>query len=192
MPRPRAFDEGEVLDQAMDVFWREGYDGASMAHLTKAMGLNSPSIYVAFGSKRGLFDAVLQRYDERRAGFKDSMLAGKTAREVAERMLYGAVKWLTTPSEPRGCLLIQTGLAVGGDGSDIPETLARRRQRLEKVLTARFEQAKVDGDLPANADTSALARYVQTIFSGLAVQAAAGARAKQLDEVVTMAMMAWP
>jgi AcrR family transcriptional regulator len=192
MPRPRAFDEGQVLDQAMDVFWRQGYDGASMADLTRAMGLNSPSIYAAFASKRGLFDAVLRRYDERRARFKDRMLSGKTAREVAERMLHGAVKWLTAPDEPRGCLLIQTGLAVGGDGSDIPDVLARRRQRLEKVLAERFEQAKVDGDLGPDANPAALARYVQAIFSGLAVQAAAGARARELDQIVDTAMMGWP
>lgn len=192
MPRPRAFDEEQVLDLAMDVFWRQGYDGASMADLTRAMGLNSPSIYAAFGSKRGLFAAVLLRYDVRRNDFKDWMLSGKTARDVAERMLHGAVKWLTAPDEPRGCLLIQAGLAASGEGADIPDLLAHRRQRLEKVLAARFEQAKVDADLAADVNSVGLARYVQTIFSGLAVQAAAGARAKELDEIVDIAMMGWP
>jgi AcrR family transcriptional regulator len=192
MPRPRAFDEGQVLDQAMDVFWRQGYDGASMADLTRAMGLNSPSIYAAFGNKRGLFEAVLARYDERRIDYAQQMISGKTARDVAERMLYGAVEWLTMPGEPRGCLLIQTGLAVGGDGADIPEVLARRRQRLEKRLAERFEQAKIDGDLAMDSDCKALARYLQTVFSGLAVQAAAGMHATKLDEVVATAMMGWP
>jgi AcrR family transcriptional regulator len=192
MPRPRAFDEGQVLDQAMDVFWRQGYDGASMADLTKAMGLNSPSIYAAFGNKRGLFEAVLARYDERRIDYAQQMISGKTACDVAERMLYGAVEWLTMPGEPRGCLLIQTGLAVGGDGADIPDVLARRRQRLEKRLAERFEQAKIDGDLATDSDCKALARYLQTVFSGLAVQAAAGMHATKLDEVVATAMMGWP
>jgi AcrR family transcriptional regulator len=192
MARPRAFDETQVLDRAMDVFWRQGYDGASMGDLTRAMGINSPSIYVAFGSKRGLFDAVLHRYDERRAVHKGRMLCGETAREIADLMLRGAVRWLTTPDEPRGCLLIQAGLAASGDGADIPDLLARRRQRLEHVLTKRFEQAKEDGDLEPEEDARALARYVQAIFSGLAVQAAAGASASDLNDVVARAMVGWP
>src|ERR1700733_7526017 len=103
MARPRVFEEAEVLDRAMEVFWRHGYEGASMAELTKAMGLNSPSIYAAFGSKRGLFDAVLNRYRERRAAHKEYVLAAATAREVAERFLFGGIEWLVGPTEPRGC-----------------------------------------------------------------------------------------
>src|ERR1700761_2011508 len=100
MARPRVFEEAEVLDRAMEVFWRLGYEGASMAELTKAMGLNSPSIYAAFGSKRGLFDAVLSRYRERRTAHREYLLAGATAREVAERMLFGSIEWLVDPKEP--------------------------------------------------------------------------------------------
>lgn len=192
MARPRAFDEDEILDLAMNVFWRCGYEGASMAELTKAMGVNAPSIYGAFGSKRGLFDAVLDRYQRRRESHRDWMLAGATAREVAERMLFGAVKWLTAPNEPRGCLFIQAGLAVSPDNDDIPRELAKRRKRVEQVLKKRFERAKVDGDLPPDADTSALARYVHAIFSGICVLAAAGASAPELDETVQRAMSGWP
>ncbi|ALM82196.1 hypothetical protein ASB57_03780 [Bordetella sp. N] len=176
----------------MEVFWLHGYNGTAMSDLTEAMGINSPSIYSAFGSKRGLFDAVLDRYDQRRADFKEHFLTGKTARDVVEMLLRGTVQWLTSSNEPRGCLLVQAGLATGGDGQDIPALLARRRKRLEHLLTARFDQAKVDGDLGVNEDSSALARYVQTIFSGLAVQAAAGASAAELDDVVTRIMPTWP
>ena len=192
MARARTFDEAQVLDRAMEIFWLQGYNGTSMNDLTKAMGINSPSIYSAFGSKRGLFDAVLHRYDERRASFKEHFLTGKTARDVVEMLLRGTVQWLTAPNEPRGCLLVQAGLAAGDDGQDIPALLARRRQRLEHLLTKRFDQAKVDGDLAVSENSGALARYVQTIFSGLAVQAAAGAAAAELDDVVARIMPTWP
>ncbi len=176
----------------MDVFWCCGYDGASMAELTKAMDVNAPSIYAVFGNKRGLFDAVLNRYRQRRAAHKRWMLAGATAREVAERMLFGAVEWLTDPTEPRGCLLIQAGLSAGPDNDDIPQELARRRKALELVLRKRFEQAKIEGDLPPDADSGALARYVHAIFSGIGVLAAAGASANELNETVERALLAWP
>ena len=59
--RPRAFDACTALDDAMEVFWRQGYDGASIADLTAAMGISAPSLYAAFGNKEGLFRAVLER-----------------------------------------------------------------------------------------------------------------------------------
>jgi AcrR family transcriptional regulator len=192
MARPREFDEEVVLDRAMEVFWRRGYDGASMAELTRTMGINSPSVYVAYGSKRGLFEKVLDRYQERRARQKEWMLEGKTAREVAERMLVGAAQWLTTPEEPRGCLLIQCGLSAGEGNGDIPQALATRRRRVEITLSERFEQAKNEGELAADTDAAALARYIQNVFSGMGIQAAAGASREELEDIVRRAMMGWP
>ena len=80
--RPRGFCVEETLDRAMTVFWRHGYEGASMSDLTAAMGINSPSLYACFGSKEGLFRAVLERYDERRKSFMESVLAAPTAAKV--------------------------------------------------------------------------------------------------------------
>src|SRR5260221_9815304 len=123
MARPRAFDEGDVLDRATDVFWRLGYDGASMTELTKAMGINSPSVYAAFGSKRGLFEAVLDRYQGRRAKHRAWTLEGETAREVAERMLFGSVDWLMEPDVPPGSLPIQVARSIGQGIPDVPQDL---------------------------------------------------------------------
>ena len=192
MARPRAFDEAEVLDRATDVFWRLGYEGASMAELTKAMQLNSPSVYAAFGSKRGLFDAVLERYRERRAGHGRWALSGATAREVAGRMLLGAVDWLTDPREPAGCLLVQAGLTAGVGSPDIPAELAQRRGGIEVALRDRFERSRRDGDLPPDADPDTLARYIQTVFMGLCVQAAAGTPGNELRAVAECALAGWP
>src|ERR1700676_4718951 len=81
--RPRTFCTEKALDCAMQVFWRKGYEGASMVDLTTAMGINSPSLYAAYGSKEGLFRAVLERYEARRDKFMEEVFAAPTAREVA-------------------------------------------------------------------------------------------------------------
>lgn len=88
MGRPRSFDTDKALDDAMEVFWRHGYDGASLAMLTKAMGIKPPSLYAAFGSKEGLLKAALDRYAQRRSEHMRYVLAGPTARDVAERFLF--------------------------------------------------------------------------------------------------------
>ena len=82
--RPREFDVEKALDRALEVFWRKGYEGASLPDLTRAMGINRPSLYAAFGSKEGLFRRALDRYAEGPAGYVAGALAEPTARAVAE------------------------------------------------------------------------------------------------------------
>ena len=69
MGRPREFDVEQALDQALEVFWRNGYEGASISELTQAMGISPPSLYAAFGNKEGLFRKTLDRYIAKRTNF---------------------------------------------------------------------------------------------------------------------------
>ena len=192
MARPRDFDESKVLDRAMYVFWRHGYEGTSMAELTKAMRLNSPSIYAAFGSKRGLFKAVLNRYRQRRAANRDYVMAGGTAREVAERMLFDTIEWLTDPAEPLGCLLVQSGLSTGVKNRDIPRALIVQRSGIREALTERFMRAQAEGNLAPSADPLALARYLHMVALGLAIQAQDGMSKNELKESAERALIGWP
>jgi AcrR family transcriptional regulator len=190
--RPRSFDLGQALEQAMRVFWRMGYEGASLAELTKAMGISPPSLYAAFGSKEGLFKAVLDHYAARREHCLAEVVAAPTAREAAERLLFGLVDLATDPDEPPGCLLLQGGLSCGVMAPGIPQELARRRAELERALTTRFAAALEAGDLPASADPAALARYLSALCNGIAVQAAAGAGRDELRQTAALALKAWP
>lgn len=190
--RPRAFCVEETLDRAMTVFWRHGYEGASMSDLTAAMGINSPSLYACFGSKEGLFRAVLERYDERRKSFMESVLAAPTAAEAAKTYLHGVADFAidTSGKNPPGCLLLQSGLSCGD--SDIPDEMARHRAEKEAALCDRFTRARKEGDLPKAADPAALARYLMAVSNGICVQASSGASADDLHEVASMALMSWP
>src|SRR5438046_5943942 len=111
--RPRAFDADEALDQALTVFWRKGYEGASLPDLTRAMGINRPSLYAAFGNKEALFRKVLDRYAEGSAACVREALAEPTARSVVEQLLTSAAELFTDPRNPRGCLAVQGALACG-------------------------------------------------------------------------------
>src|ERR1700742_3435594 len=110
--RPRSFCTEKALDSAMQVFWRKGYEGASMVDLTEAIGINAPSLYAAFGSKEGLFRAVLERYDARRAGFMDRVLSAPDAVGVARNYLEGIAEFAADTNggmNPPGCLLVHNG-----------------------------------------------------------------------------------
>ena len=190
--RPRSFCKDMALDKAMNVFWRHGYEGASMSMLTEAMGINSPSLYACFSSKEGLFKAVLERYDQRRVQFMQECLDQPTPQEVAAFFLYGVVAFTadTGGKTPPGCLMLQGGLSCCEE--EIPNVLARHRAEKEAMLCARFEQAKKTGELAKDADAPALARYLGVMANGICVQAAAGATVEQLREVAAIALQGFP
>jgi AcrR family transcriptional regulator len=190
--RPREFDMEEALDAALKVFWRKGYEGASLSDLTEAMGINRPSLYAAFGDKEALFQKVLCRYVEGPAGYMLEALEEPAARRVAEGLLNRAVDLVTDPRNPRGCLLVQGALVCGDTAASVRQELAARRTAAEAKIRARFERAKADGDLSADADPADVARYIVTVMRGIAVQAAGGSSRSELRRVVEMALKAWP
>jgi AcrR family transcriptional regulator len=179
----------DALDRAMDVFWRKGYEAASLSDLTHAMGVNAPSLYACFESKEGLFRAVLDRYEQNGKDFLKTVLEASTARGSAEAFLNGVAMRVSDPDTP-GCLLLQSGLA--GEDQRIPNELARHRAEKERALRQRFERARREGDLPATADPAALARYLMAVANGMAVQASAGAKRKDVQSIAAIALQSWP
>jgi AcrR family transcriptional regulator len=181
-----------VLEAALKVFWRKGYEGASLSDLTEAMGINRPSLYAAFGDKEELFRRVIDRYIEGPASYVRASLEETTARGAAEALLQKAIDLLTDPRNPRGCLLVQGALVCGEAAESIREELAARRTAGEAKIRERFERALQDGDLPADANPADLARYLVTVMRGMAVQAAGGTNRTELHRVAELALRVWP
>ena len=117
--RPRIFDEEQVLDAALGVFWRSGYQGASLAELTDAMGISKPSLYTAFGNKEKLFLTILQRYREQQLNKHAEALAAEPDLKQAMRaFLRSVATMLTAPGLPGGCMVVNS--AVACDISALP------------------------------------------------------------------------
>jgi AcrR family transcriptional regulator len=190
--RPRGFDTDAALDQAMVVFWAQGYEGASLSDLTSAMGISRKSLYAAFGDKEQLFRLALQRYADGPAAYVLQALSAPTAHEVAQIFLAGSARATTRPGSPAGCLGVQGALAVGASGAVARDVLSDWRAHGQVLLRDRFRRAVTEGDLPADADADLIARLVMTVGNGIAVQAAGGATCDQLQRVADAALRHWP
>ena len=190
--RPRKFNVEKALDAALLLFWRHGYEGASLADLTKAMGINTPSLYAAFGNKETLFRKALDRYLQKPASYLPIALREPTARRAAEQLFKGAIDMAMNPRHPDGCLLVQGALATGPSADSVRQELSLKRAAAETAVRRRLEHAVDAGELPADVDAAVLARYLITVIWGLSVQAAGGATRTQLEEVAALAMHAWP
>ncbi|MGN9811381.1 TetR/AcrR family transcriptional regulator [Micromonospora sp. BQ11] len=186
--RPRAFDEQTVLDRATEVFWRHGYEGASLTALTQAMGINRPSLYATFGSKEHLFERVFARYRETQLAKVREALEQPTAYAAIEAFLRASADGLTATDHPLGCLSIQGGLACSPANARISEVLAAGRAANEQAVEQRLSRAAQEGDLPPDVDHRALARFAMALSEGFAVHAAAGASREDLQASVTIAL----
>lgn len=192
MGRPREFDLDQALDQALEVFWRNGYEGASIADLTAAMGINPPSLYAAFGNKAGLFRKALDRYVEQRTKYWHDAFEAPTARGVVEHLLHKSADFLTETCNPPGCLVVRSALSCSEAEDAIQRELAARRTEGEVKLRDRLARSRKDGEMPKGLDPADYARYIMTVMEGMCVRATGGATRKDLHKIADMALLSWP
>lgn len=190
--RPRVFDMDEALDKALKIFWARGYEGASLAELTETLGINKPSLYAAFGNKEELFHKALQRYAAGPVAFVREVTNEPTAYKVAESFLIKATEFLVDPQHPKGCMIVQGALSSSENAEVVRNLLIKYRSSYENLLAERFARAKVEGDLPSDANPKDLAKYLATLHQGMSVQATSGATKEEILEMVKLALNAWP
>ncbi len=192
MGRPREFDFNRALDCALQVFREKGYEGASLSDLTRAMGINRPSLYAAFGDKQALFQKALKRYIEGPASRLLAALEEPAARAAVERALHAAAELQTSPGSPPGCLTVQGAMTCSQTRQPVQQELVDRRKEFQDALRRRLRRARSEGDLPRQSSPADLARYFATIVNGMAVQASSGATRAELHRTIETAMRAWP
>ncbi len=190
--RPREFCVDAALAAALRVFWSKGYEGASMADLTEAMGITKPSLYAAFGNKEALFNKALDLYEREKTDYMRAALDAPTARGVAERLMNGALAMYSCPENPNGCLGVINSVACGAEAECIRDAVVARSATAKRALLDRFARAKVEGDLPADLDPAGLAAFLTAMNQGMAVQAGAGATRAELEKLVETGLKLWP
>lgn len=184
--RPREFDRDSVLERAMRVFWRNGYEGTSLSDLTTAMSINRPSLYSTFGDKEQLFFQALERYL--------ATYGTKGVRQLAEhpniQMAIAAffdcvVEQLTDPQLPSGCLIANSTLECGGNRFEaIGRRLSQCHAETEAALYDRLRLAQTQGQISETEDVRALAQFFTATMLGM------GAIARTNPDPVTIRQLA--
>ncbi len=171
--RPPAFDKNKAIDIALELFWKKGYDGVGVAELGDAIGINPPSLYKAFGSKHGLFEAAVQLYiTEDKGGFLPAALAGATSlKEAVSNLLLQAAKSYTGRNRQRGCLIL-SGTCNSTDSDALATTDTHRRATKIYLSRIFLEYGAKDAD--------SLAEYILIAMTGLSFAARQGVNRKTL------------
>lgn len=189
--RPRQFCPDAALAAALMVFWSRGYEGASMAELTEAMGITKPSLYACFGNKESLFSKALDLYERDKLAYVHTALQAPTAKGVAERFLRGALA-LQTGGDARGCMGVISAVACANFAESVRDDVMARRVSSEHAIVERFARAKAEGDLPDTVTPEALSTYLSAVMQGMSVQASTGVDATHLTQLVETTLALWP
>ncbi|MCK8785633.1 TetR/AcrR family transcriptional regulator [Roseomonas sp. NAR14] len=192
--RPRGFDREAALAAATRLFWRQGYAATSIADLCAAMGIASPSLYAAFGSKEALYEEALRHYVAAYAPrIWSGFAAAPTAREAVEALLLDSARVLPSDrsgKEPGGCMV--TLAAVAGEGCErLGRIVLESRAEGLNLLRDRLARGQEAGEIAAGVDVEAAARLWLAVQQGLSVQARDGAGPAALEAVARAAMRGW-
>lgn len=190
--RPRSFDREQALRRAMELFWRRGYEGTSLSELTEAMGIASPSLYAAFGSKERLFREAVALYEAMEGVATERALRDEpTARAAVAAMLLDNARMYGDATRPAGCMVVLAATNCTADNAPVAEFLAHARRSTELRVRQRIERGMIEGDVPAGIDAPALAAFCCTVLWGLSIEARDGAPAARLGAIADQAMRAW-
>jgi AcrR family transcriptional regulator len=174
--RPRAYDPKQALADARDIFWRQGYAATSLDDLSSATGMNRPSLYAAFGDKRTLYLAAMDRYIAVSEQAMEAALAAALPLQQSLMGVYDLALELYFPpdDDAHGCFLIGTSLAEALNDAEVREKLQQALQSFDRAFERRFARARKEGEIAASAQPRVLAKLASAILHTLALRSRAG------------------
>jgi AcrR family transcriptional regulator len=186
--RPIGFDKDKALEAAMLLFWKRGFEGTSMADLTRAMNLNPSSIYAAFGDKHALFQRAVKRYMDSRAQYATKALKEPTLEKVIRALFDNTVAFLTTPGHPPTCMTLAGAMGCSVDAAPARDLMTEIRKQNQVAMKERLLKARKSGELSKDVNVDDYTRYLSSILAGLSVQAANGSTKAELQRAAQMAL----
>ncbi|MFK8259299.1 TetR/AcrR family transcriptional regulator [Erwinia sp. AnSW2-5] len=192
--RPKTFDREAALDKALELFWRHGYEGTSLADLVEATGAKAPTLYAEFTNKEGMFRAAVDRYTEKFARQSEAALACPESCVASgiENYFRSTAACFTDGKKPGGCFFICTSSTLSADSSEVAEMLRDRHNNQEQHLLAFLQARQAAGELDPRTSVSALAAYLCCLLQGMSVRAREGATHAELDQLIDTLMLQWP
>ncbi|MFB6649434.1 TetR/AcrR family transcriptional regulator [Bacillus toyonensis] len=185
MARTREFDEDQVLDAAMQLFWEKGYEATSLSDLTSRMGIQRPSIYSAFGDKKELFEAALRRYTMSRASdIRNRLQSHSSVKESFSIFFADVVNEEYAGDLSKGCFCINTMVELAPHDERF-EILTREHQMyLAVIFQETIERGIQSGELEVNTDAKPLAQALIVALIGLTVMMKSRPQRSFVDNVI--------
>ena len=191
MARTKEFEPERALESAMDLFWRRGYEATSVQDLLEEMGIGRGSMYGTFGDKRELFLAALDRFEASRVSRADEILTGPSSsiegiRRLFETTIEGLLSYEELITGKRETIAVE----LAPRDAEVAARISRYVRRTEDAFENALVRGRAAGEIPADKDPRALARFLVNTLHGVRVLARAGVDRTVLDDSVRTALEA--
>jgi TetR/AcrR family transcriptional repressor of nem operon len=189
MARTKDFDEDEVLQKAMNLFWHKGYNGTSMQDLVDGLGISRSSMYDTFGDKHTLFMKALENYKKiATAEMKAIVDNAPTAKEAIRKMFEYTVIELLRDDQHKGCFLVNAAVELASHDQEINKMLCENDRQLEKYFHEAIKKGQSTGEISAEKNAHALAQFILNSIKGIRVTSRSGADKKIFQDIIDVTM----
>jgi TetR/AcrR family transcriptional repressor of nem operon len=191
MARKKNFDEVEVLDKAVNLFWEKGYNATSIQDLVDGLGINRASIYDTWGDKHQLYLSALKRYRQNSSSWLlNEIRTEQSALIIIKKFLNLTIQSVINDQDKRGCFIINSSTELSNCDQEVDDLVHENRRTMEKVLTQLIKEGQEDGEITKRHSSEALARYIFSTIGGLKVLGMGQITANELKEVIDVTLSA--
>jgi len=191
MARKKSFDEIEVLQKALHLFWRKGYNATSIQDLVDELGINRASLYDTWGDKHHLYIAALKLYRQSASSrLLDDIRSDMPARQVVESFMFRIVNDVILDKERKGCFLVNATTELANLDAEINQMVEENRKTIVEVLAEIIKEGQDKGEFKSQKSPQALARFIFNSVNGLRVVGKADVPLDEMKEVVEITLSA--
>lgn len=186
--RPIEYDRERALQRAVEVFWRRGYEGASLAELCDATGLSKSTLYAVFGDKRGLFLSSVQAYsDQLLQAFRDQYEQADSSMQFISSVLHGVAAEAGPGGDLKGCLVLNSATEFAQTDPDVAEIVGKTLDSMASVFEKALTRGIQAGDISAQ-PPRATALYLVSTVAGMKTMVKAGRTVQELQRVAKLVL----
>lgn len=185
MARLKEFDENEVLDKAVNLFWTKGYNGTSAQDLVENLGISRSSLYDTFSDKRTLFLKALTRYRTKMGGAAIKLIEEtKNPAQTIKQLFKMVVNESCDPAIPKGCFIINSMVELAPHDQEVAEIVNGNAQDMEDAFFLAIKKGQESGQFSTKNNARGMARLMFNTVSGMRVAARSGMDKKGMDDIV--------
>lgn len=189
MARTKDFDEIEVLEKAIDIFWRKGYTATSMQDLVDGLGISRSSLYDTYGDKHTLYVRALETYQAAGSGRMCSIMSTATSAKDAIRKLISLVIGdVGNPAQRKGCFMVNAEVETAPHDEKVNGMVCQNDLQIEDAFYAAIKKGQANGEIPQNKDARALARFSINTAKGIRVSAKSTNDKALFDDIINVSM----
>ncbi|WP_127499280.1 TetR/AcrR family transcriptional regulator [Paenibacillus glycanilyticus] len=187
MARSKEFEEKEVLDKAMRLFWEQGYEKTSMTELVEHMGIHRRSLYDTFGDKHKLFLKAMDRFDDK---ISATLVSGVKRSKTASEALQFIFSFMIDGDEdsPAGCLMVNSAVELAARDVEVDNKATKAFTTSEQLLKEIILWGQREGEFTSTYNAEELAEYLHNVWIGLRVMARTSASKEKLHRITHISM----